>query len=91
LYDYRCEKNNLNFECSTGRVGKKKKLGPLIRWVYVFIIDSVGEFTESATCELKSKTSEDMWEGADLKEAYGIIITSVCPRSLNRFYYQSCV
>jgi len=46
---------------------KNKKLGTLILETYVNIIDSVGEFTHSATRELKSKTSEDMWEGRRLK------------------------
>jgi len=46
---------------------KEKKLGPLITQAYACIIDSVGELTDSATCELKSKTSEDMWEGCRLK------------------------
>jgi len=39
---------------------KNKKLGTLILKTYVNIIYSVGEFTHSATRELKSKTSEDM-------------------------------
>jgi len=36
------------------------KWGPLINETYDDIIDSVGYFTDSATRELKSKTSEDM-------------------------------
>jgi len=41
---------------------KNEKLGALIRETYN-IIDSVGDFTDSATCILKSKTTEDMWAG----------------------------
>jgi len=62
------------------------KWGPLINETYDNIIDSVGYFTDSATRELKSKTSEDIWEGRRLKRD-GIIITSVTQRSSNRFYY----
>jgi len=46
---------------------KKKILGPLIIRTYISIFDSIGEFDDSATCKLKSKTSEDMWEGCRLK------------------------
>jgi len=49
------------------KLKKEKKLGPLIRETYGNIIDSVDDLTESATRELKSKTSEDMWEGCKLK------------------------
>jgi len=42
-------------------------LGALIRQAYGNIINTVGEFTDSATRELKSKTIEDMWEGCRLK------------------------
>jgi len=43
------------------------KWGPLIYETYDDIIDSVGYFTDSAMRELRSKTSEDMWEGRRLK------------------------
>jgi len=63
------------------------KWGPLINETYDDIIYSIGDLTDSATRELKGKTSEDMWEGRRLKETYGIITTSITQRSSNRFYY----
>jgi len=46
---------------------KEKKLGSLISVAYWDIIYSVGVFDNSVARELKSKTSEDMWEGCRLK------------------------
>jgi len=59
--------------------------GVLIRETYGNFIYAVGCFKESATYILK--TTEDMWKGWKIKEAYRIIITSVTRRSSNRFYY----
>jgi len=42
---------------------KNMNWGALIRETYGDIINSVGYFTNSATCILKSKTIEDMWRG----------------------------
>jgi len=42
---------------------KKKELGPLISLTYTDIIRAVGEFTGSATRELKSETTEDVYMG----------------------------
>jgi len=46
---------------------KNMKLGALIRETYDDIIISVGDFTASATRILKSKITEDMWEGCRFK------------------------
>jgi len=50
-------------EDEEGKIKKKKKLGSLISVAYYNTIYSVGVFYNSAAHELKSKTSEDMWEG----------------------------
>jgi len=56
---------------------KKKKLG-LISMFYIDIIDSVGEFTNSAVRKLKNETTKDMWEGRRLK------------RGIWNHYYVNC-
>jgi len=48
------------------KIKKKKKL-LTISLAYATIIRAVSEFTDSAMRELKSKTTEDMWEGRRLK------------------------
>jgi len=49
------------------RKKKKKEIGTTISLAYATIIRVVREFTDSAARKLKSKTTENMWEGRRLK------------------------
>jgi len=49
------------------KLKKKRKLGQLINIFYMNIIRAVGEFIYCATCKLKNKTTEDIWEECEIK------------------------